>query len=185
MKPINLMRYILFLFILAACQTSKNQLAPTDTNQPPSIANQTILPTQSIPTKTIVPTTTKTEPTAGQIAYAHVEAISEGIGRRVAGTEAEARTAQYIILEFERLGYLSELRPFTVTVKGNTINSANVIAIKHGESPLEIIVGAHYDSVSVGKGADDNASGVAVILEVARRIKDQQTPYTIRFPILR
>src|SRR5918996_1731615 len=181
MKPNNLMAYILFLFTLAACQTSKNQLAPTDTNQPPSIANQTILPTQSIPTKTIVPTTTKTEPTVGQIAYAHMEAISEGIGPRVAGTEAEARAAQYIILEFERLGYLSELRPFTVTVKENTINSANIIAIKHGESPLEIIVGAHYDSVDVGKGADDNASGIGVILEVARRMKEQQTPYTIRF----
>jgi alkaline phosphatase isozyme conversion protein len=46
---------------------------------------------------------------------------------------------------------------------------------------MEIIVGAHYDSVDAGKGADDNASGVGVILEVAERIKEQQTPYTIRF----
>ncbi|HSB00693.1 MAG TPA: M20/M25/M40 family metallo-hydrolase, partial [Anaerolineales bacterium] len=45
----------------------------------------------------------------------------------------------------------------------------------------EIIVGAHYDSVQAGKGADDNASGVAVILEVAERLRNQETPYTIRF----
>jgi len=42
-------------------------------------------------------------------------------------------------------------------------------------------VGAHYDSVDIGKGADDNASGVAVILEMAKYLKNIETPYTIRF----
>jgi alkaline phosphatase isozyme conversion protein len=172
---------LLLLFILSACQPSNNLPTPTAASQPTNIATPTIAPTEPIATGTVVPTATETETTAGQIAYAHVEAISEEIGPRPAGSEAEARTAQYIILEFERLGYLSELRPFTATVKGKTINSANIIAIKHGESPMEIIVGAHYDSVDAGKGADDNASGVGVILEVAERIKEQQTPYTIRF----
>lgn len=171
----------LFFFSLAACQPSSDVLTPRVTSRPPVIETPTISSTQSIPTETSVPAATETEPPAGQIAYVHVEAMSEGIGPRLAGSEAEARTAQYIILEFERLGYLSELRPFTVTVKGKTIHSANVIAIKHGASAQEIIVGAHYDSVGVGKGADDNASGVAVILEVAKRIKEQETPYTIRF----
>jgi alkaline phosphatase isozyme conversion protein len=53
--------------------------------------------------------------------------------------------------------------------------------VKSGKSAREIIVGAHYDSVDVGKGADDNASGVAVMLEVADLIKSEATPYTIRF----
>lgn len=183
MKTNVLMRSVLLLvlFALTACQPSNNTPTPTAPSQSTNIATSTIARTEPSATRTSVPTATATEITAGQIAYEHVEAISEGIGPRTAGSEAEARTAQYIILEFERLGYLSELRPFTATVKGNTINSANVIAIKHGESPLEIIVGAHYDSVDVGKGADDNASGVGVILEVAERIKEQQTPYTIRF----
>jgi alkaline phosphatase isozyme conversion protein len=180
MKPNHLMRYLLFLFILAACQTTKNQLVPTQISRPPNIATPTTQLTESAPTTTISPTT-EPESTAGQIAYAHVEAISEGIGPRAAGSEAEAETAQYIILEFEHIGYVSELHPFTVTVKGKTINSANIIAVKHGASREEIIVGAHYDSVSVGKGTDDNASGVGVIMEVASRIKKQETPYTIRF----
>ena len=181
MKTNILLRGILCLlaFLLAACQASTSEPAPFVTSRPPARETPTTAPTQAIPTLTSTPT--ETELTTGEIAYAHMQAISEGVGPRAAGTEAEARTAQYIILEFERLGYLSELRPFTVTVKGNSINSANIIAIKHGESPLEIIVGAHYDSVDVGKGADDNASGVGVMLEVARRIKEQQTPYTIRF----
>jgi Iap family predicted aminopeptidase len=42
-------------------------------------------------------------------------------------------------------------------------------------------VGAHYDSSGRGEGADDNASGVAVLLELAMRIKDVETPYTVRF----
>ncbi|WP_308315068.1 M28 family peptidase [Bacillus sp. M6-12] len=44
-----------------------------------------------------------------------------------------------------------------------------------------MIVGAHYDSVSVGKGTDDNASGVGVMLEVAGVLKKVSTPYSIVF----
>ena len=44
-----------------------------------------------------------------------------------------------------------------------------------------MIVGAHYDSTDDGKGADDNSSGVAVMLEVAEQVKNILTPYTIRF----
>ena len=172
---------VLLLLLLTACQTPNNTPTPRVTSQPPIIATPTPPPTQSIPTLTVVPTTKETANEVGQIAYGHMEAITEEIGPRVAGSGAEAQMAQYIILEFERMGYLSELRPFTVTVKGKVINSANVMAIKYGASPREIIVGAHYDSVSVGKGADYNASGIGVILEVAKRIKDQETPYTIRF----
>jgi Zn-dependent M28 family amino/carboxypeptidase len=55
------------------------------------------------------------------------------------------------------------------------------MAVKKGTSPKEIIVGAHYDSVRKGEGADDNASGVAVLLELAMRIQAVETPYTVRF----
>jgi Zn-dependent M28 family amino/carboxypeptidase len=168
----------LLLFVLAACQASSNTPVPTATSLPPKVATPTIVESTSTAMATA---TSEPEKPAGEIAYAHVEAISEGIGPRTAGTAKESETAQYIILEFERLGYVSELRPFTVTEKGKRINSANVIAVKAGVSTQEIIVGAHYDSMKVGKGADDNATGVAVILEVAERIKDQETPYTIRF----
>jgi Zn-dependent M28 family amino/carboxypeptidase len=56
-----------------------------------------------------------------------------------------------------------------------------VVAVKPGNSPLEIILGAHYDSAEDSLGADDNASGVAAMLEVAELVSDQATPYTIRF----
>jgi Zn-dependent M28 family amino/carboxypeptidase len=57
-----------------------------------------------------------------------------------------------------------------------------VIAIKDGESTQAIVVGAHYDAVDEGGlGADDNASGVAVMLEVAALVANESTPYTIYF----
>ena len=43
------------------------------------------------------------------------------------------------------------------------------------------MVGAHYDSVAVGEGYTDNATGVGLLLEVAARIKNVPTPYTVVF----
>jgi Zn-dependent M28 family amino/carboxypeptidase len=121
----------------------------------------------------------------GLIARRHIVALSETIGPRVAGTPDEATAAEYIEAAFEAYGYVTQLQPFSFTTEDEdeeaTLNSANVIAVKTGLSPREIIVGAHYDSVDAGAGADDNASGVAVMLEAAEKIKDIQTPYTIRF----
>lgn len=169
---------LVLLFVLTACQMAGNPPVPTATH---SSEMETAVPTVA-PTSTTIATSTSEPPApAGQTAYAHVEALSEKIGARVAGTDKEAEAARYILLEFERLGYVSELHPFSVTVKGKVINSANIVAVKPGASSQEIIVGAHYDSVSDGKGADDNASGVGVILEVAERLRAQDTAYTIRF----
>jgi len=43
------------------------------------------------------------------------------------------------------------------------------------------VIGAHYDSVDTAPGADDNASGVAVFLELAEMLYASPTPYTLRF----
>ena len=121
---------------------------------------------------------------AGEIALSHVSSIADGIGARPAGTEKESQTAQYIVENLQELGYTPETQPFTFVEKEGVVHSTNVIAVKEGESAQEIIVGAHYDSVQSGTGADDNASGVGVVLEVAKRIRGKPTPYTIRFIFL-
>jgi alkaline phosphatase isozyme conversion protein len=121
----------------------------------------------------------------GVIARQHLVALSDNIGARVCGTADEAEAAQYIEDTFDDLGYDVQLQPFSFTAEGDVaetaLDSTNVIAVKAGLSTSEIVVGAHYDSVDVGQGADDNASGAAVMLEVAEKIVDTQTPYTIRF----
>ncbi|MFD1705197.1 M20/M25/M40 family metallo-hydrolase [Siminovitchia sediminis] len=117
----------------------------------------------------------------GKMAYEHTKYLTYTIGPRVAGTEKEAEARDYIISQFERMGYTANIQPFSYTRGGVTYQSSNVIAYKKGKSSKEIIVGAHYDSVSAGKGSDDNASGVAVMLEAAEVLKKIPTPYSIKF----
>src|SRR5690606_31304263 len=44
-----------------------------------------------------------------------------------------------------------------------------------------LVVGAHYDSVAWTPGADDNASGVAGLLEIARALRDRPLARSVRF----
>ncbi len=119
---------------------------------------------------------------AGQVARQHLEAISEEIGARWPGTPEEAETAEYVKDALAGYGYQVQTQPFEFTDEdGQSYPSENIMAVKEGESGQEIIVGAHYDSSDEGDGADDNASGVAVLLEVAMRLKGVETPYTVRF----
>ena len=171
---------LLSVFLLVSCTSTDVSPTAVSTQSPTSVSETTLVPIES-PTLIVNTPSTTELPTAGEIALAHVDSIANGIGPRPAGTEKEAATVQYLVQVFEKLRYPSQVQPFIATVKDLTIESANVIAVKHGMSVKEIIVGAHYDSVKVGQGADDNASGVAVILEVAERLRDVETPYTIRF----
>lgn len=58
----------------------------------------------------------------------------------------------------------------------------NIIAKIEGRRPGKIMVaGAHYDAVNGSPGADDNASGTAAILEMARVCAGQQLPVTLHF----
>ncbi len=61
--------------------------------------------------------------------------------------------------------------------------TANVVATKRGTNRPEeiVVVGAHYDSVPGSPGANDNASGVAVVLETARVLAGTPTPRTVQF----
>lgn len=84
----------------------------------------------------------------------------------------------YIETTLSQLGYPVERDPFLFA----GIMFDNLIARKKGlKSNEKIIVGAHFDSVPGSPGADDNASGVAVILELARLLADHEWNHTIEF----
>ncbi|MBU8918872.1 M20/M25/M40 family metallo-hydrolase [Bacillus sp. FJAT-29953] len=117
----------------------------------------------------------------GAMAYEHMNYLAYEIGPRVAGSANERLAEQYIKGQFERIGFETDVQEFTYTSRGKQVTSSNVIAYKPGKSTKQIIVGAHYDSVSVGRGADDNASGVGVLLETAEVLKNIKTPYSIVF----
>jgi Zn-dependent M28 family amino/carboxypeptidase len=69
------------------------------------------------------------------------------------------------------------------TYEADGIAVANLIVeIRGATRPDEIVViGAHYDSVYESPGADDNASGVAAMLALARRFAKQRPARTLRF----
>lgn len=58
--------------------------------------------------------------------------------------------------------------------------AANVVATKPG-GPQTVYIGGHFDSVPAGPGANDNASGTAVMLELARVLASRPSPYTLKF----
>ncbi|KHE72775.1 M20/M25/M40 family metallo-hydrolase [Halobacillus sp. BBL2006] len=114
----------------------------------------------------------------GAMAYQHMNYLAYDIGSRIAGSENEREAAEYIKGQFERIGLDTEIEGFNFS---SNKSSSNVIAYKEGKSSKQIIVGAHYDSVSAGLGVDDNASGVGVLLEAAEVLKNIKTPYSIVF----
>jgi Zn-dependent M28 family amino/carboxypeptidase len=88
-------------------------------------------------------------------------------------------TANYITEQFASLGYAVVRQPFLY--RGNTY--VNLIAEQAGASSPEtaLIVGAHYDTVRSTPGADDNASGVAGLLGLARALAGERPDRTVRF----
>ena len=100
---------------------------------------------------------------------------------RTAGTETEVVAGSWIQATLEDLGYTVTREPFDYNVGGVKHPSANIIAVKAGKTKKTVILGAHYDSIDAGDGVDDNASGIAVLLQAANLLKDAETPQTIQF----
>lgn len=100
-----------------------------------------------------------------QRAMGHVRKLAEG--PRPTGSAAEARAAAYIQETLAAEGYRVERQPFPLPGGGE---SANVVALPDFDPATDrhLLVGAHYDTVVGSPGANDNASGVAVLLELAR-----------------
>jgi alkaline phosphatase isozyme conversion protein len=160
---------------------------PADATRLPALDATVTLEAASAPIVEEAPTEAPVEEIKfGRSAREHITAITEKIGARWSGTEEEAETARYIEEQFTKIGYAPEVKTFRRSgwVDDETedmFNSANVIATREGESGQVIVVGAHYDSVDDGLGADDNASGVGILLELAALLADVPTPHTIQF----
>ena len=69
----------------------------------------------------------------------------------------------------------------TVTVANMAQPSRNVIAELPGTGDGVVVVGAHFDTVPESIGANDNASGMGVLLALAEELADRPFPFTLRF----
>lgn len=109
----------------------------------------------------------------------HVFKLSAEIGNRsVFDYDKLEESAEYIVHEFSRIGYKVELQEFTA----NGRKVSNIIALKSGRQKAGeiIVIGAHYDTC-FNPGADDNASAVAVLIELAKSAAGQNYKRTIEF----
>src|SRR6266568_7302260 len=97
----------------------------------------------------------------------HVAAL-EGVRHPTAAPARHRAARDYVATELCALGLPVELVPFTF--RGRVHH--NVTAILRGRDPARphLLVGAHYDSTPGTPGADDNASGVAAMIECARLV---------------
>ncbi|HEX4601564.1 MAG TPA: M28 family peptidase [Gemmatimonadales bacterium] len=95
-------------------------------------------------------------------------AALEGVRHPTAAPERHRAARDYIATELRALGLAVELAPFSFR-RGTFYN---VVARRPGRDPRRprLLVGAHYDSTPDTPGADDNASGVAALLECARLV---------------
>ena len=71
------------------------------------------------------------------------------------------------------------------TAENATIDGTgeNIIVTKKSSTDMtkNLIISAHYDSAEDSVGANDNGSGVAAVLELARILKDTEMPYNVKF----
>jgi len=121
----------------------------------------------------------------GENAYAHV-LTQVAFGPRITGTTPNIKTGDYISEQLHSAGWQVEFQPFTYrdTAARNIIARANV-----GRGPI-FILGAHYDTrkhadqdsahpTDPVPGANDGASGAAVLLELARSLDLTASPHEI------
>lgn len=118
---------------------------------------------------------------------------SARLGRK-AGSAQELDVARYLHNQLEKAGVFmlspEDGEDFYLTVQGDTIHSRNVIGVVEGYDPKlkneYVVIGAHYDhlgtsylkrdgedQLQIFYGADDNASGVATLVEVAKQVAAQ------------
>jgi Zn-dependent M28 family amino/carboxypeptidase len=110
----------------------------------------------------------------------HVLRLAGEIGERgVAKPAAAVRAAAYLEAELNAMGYTIAAQEYDAQGQG----WRNLEATLRGSAQADeiIVVGGHYDTAEGAPGADDNGSGVAGVLELARSFAGKPATRTIRF----
>lgn len=111
----------------------------------------------------------------------HVRALATGIGERhVRRPHALEEAACYIEEAWERAGFVVASQVYDVEGVACRNLEVEVPAAPGGDGRI-LVVGAHYDTVPGSPGADDNASGVALLIEGARALRGKGLRRAVRF----
>jgi Zn-dependent M28 family amino/carboxypeptidase len=110
----------------------------------------------------------------------HVLQLAGEIGERgVAKHAAALQAAAYVEAELTAIGYTVTAQEYAA--QGQRWRNLEAVLRGSTEPDEIIVVGAHYDTAEEAPGADDNGSGVAGVLELARSFAGKPVARTIRF----
>ena len=110
-------------------------------------------------------------------------------GDRRQGTDRNARAIDWIEQQLRSWGYQTERIKYTYTQRGDSVGQPReqVFATKVGSTiPGEMyIIGGHMDGIGNGQAANDDGSGTALVMEIARVLatSDIQTARSVRFAL--
>jgi hypothetical protein len=115
-------------------------------------------------------------------AYSYLHTLVADIGPRPMGSPAEQRALQFAVEKFRSFGCQETfLMPIAVAAQVNT-SSGNAVGILKGKTDRIILIGGHIDSSGPDiPGANDDGSGAACVLELARVLSQRQNSSTIVF----
>ena len=165
--------------LLTGCTGDASSPAEPDPTRPPSTTPvASAAPAEPTSEATSEPTVEAPDPAFSSVrAMRTVRFLADEVGPRLATGQAFHRAARWVERRFEALGYDVSRQTFPVPAGDSwgvpvaAGTSVNVVARPRDLGPRTpyLLVGAHLDTVAVAPGAEDNASGIAVLLETARR----------------
>jgi hypothetical protein len=127
-----------------------------------------------------LPPFTEAERQLSQELAAHVQVLAGTIGERhIWRYEALQAAARYLGERLGAAGYTVTTQDFQV--QGKTVQNVEATLTGTSHSQEMVVVGSHYDSVLGCPGANDNASGVAAMLVLARLLRGQTLARSVRF----
>ncbi|MFW2368560.1 MAG: M28 family peptidase [Desulforhopalus sp.] len=129
-----------------------------------------------------LPQLTPQEHLSAELLAEHVRVLADEIGpRNIWEPPSMATTVSYLKKTLRSMGYQVSIQEFSAY---NVIAQNLEVEVRGTRQPEAIVVvGAHYDTVAHCPGANDNGSGVAVLLELARLLAKRLPERTIRLVV--
>ncbi|MEE8429600.1 MAG: M28 family peptidase [Gammaproteobacteria bacterium] len=128
----------------------------------------------------VLPPLTSEEAQLGEHLREHIARLAGEIGERNVWRDGTLEAAaDYIEAAFREMDFAVSSQAYTA--EGTTVRNLEVVL--KGTSLAEdiIVIGAHYDTVRGSPGANDNSSGVAALLEIARFLRGKILERSVRF----
>ncbi len=137
-------------------------------------------------------------PIDGKRAFHYLEQIC-ALGPRIAGSAANARQRKLVADHFKAMGATLREQPFSTQhpITGERVSMVNLIGSWHPERTQRVVIAAHYDTRPHPDqetdperlklpflGANDCASGVALLMEIAHHLNELNTPWGVDLVIL-